>query len=57
MVGIVSAAILLGPMVFITSPFNDIGDTDGDKKAGRRTLPIALETGIRSSLPYLFLLA
>jgi 1,4-dihydroxy-2-naphthoate octaprenyltransferase len=47
---------MLGP-IFITSPFNDIGDTDGDKKAGRRTLPIALETGIRSSLPYLFLLA
>ena len=36
------AAIMLGSMVFITSPFNDIGDTDGDRKAGRRTIPIAL---------------
>jgi geranylgeranylglycerol-phosphate geranylgeranyltransferase len=39
---VIYAGIMLGSMVFITSPFNDIGDTDGDKKAGRRTIPIAL---------------
>lgn len=51
------AAIMLSSMVFITSPFDDIGNTDGDKKAGRRTIPIALGTRIRSSLPYSFLSA
>ena len=49
------AAIMLGSMVFITSPFNDIGDTDGDRKAGRRTIPIVIGTRNRSSLPYSFL--
>ena len=38
------AAIMIGSMVFITSPFNDIGDTDGDRKASRRTIPIVIGT-------------
>jgi geranylgeranylglycerol-phosphate geranylgeranyltransferase len=33
-------AIMLAIMVFITSPFNDVADVVGDKKAGRRTIPI-----------------
>jgi geranylgeranylglycerol-phosphate geranylgeranyltransferase len=33
---------MLGSMVFITSPFNDIGDIAGDKEAGRRTIPIVI---------------
>jgi geranylgeranylglycerol-phosphate geranylgeranyltransferase len=48
-------AIMLGSMVFITSPFNDIGDTDGDKKAGRKTIPIAL--GIRNTIKFAILVS
>ncbi len=36
------AASLLGIMIFVTSPLNDLGDIDGDKEAGRRTIPIAI---------------
>lgn len=36
------AALMLGAMVFITSPFNDLGDVAGDKAAGRRTIPIVI---------------
>lgn len=35
-------ALMLGSMVFITSPFNDLGDVEGDKAAGRRTIPIVI---------------
>lgn len=36
------AALMLGTMVFITSPLNDLGDVAGDKAAGRRTIPIVI---------------
>lgn len=35
-------AIMLAIMVFITSPFNDVADVIGDKKAGRKTIPIVI---------------
>jgi geranylgeranylglycerol-phosphate geranylgeranyltransferase len=35
-------SILLAIMVFITSPFNDVADVVGDKKAGRKTIPIVI---------------
>jgi geranylgeranylglycerol-phosphate geranylgeranyltransferase len=35
-------ALMLGTMIFITSPFNDMGDIVGDKAAGRRTIPIVI---------------
>ncbi|WP_366933100.1 UbiA family prenyltransferase [Nitrososphaera sp.] len=35
-------ALMLGTMIFITSPFNDMGDVAGDKAAGRRTIPIVI---------------
>lgn len=38
----VYVSLLLGSMVFITSPFNDLGDVAGDKAAGRRTIPIVI---------------
>ena len=34
--------LMLGMMVFITSPLNDLGDVSGDKAAGRRTIPIMI---------------
>jgi geranylgeranylglycerol-phosphate geranylgeranyltransferase len=36
------APIMLGTMVFITSPFNDVADVIGDKVAGRRTIPLVI---------------
>jgi len=36
------ASLMLGMMVFITSPINDLGDIAGDKLAGRRTIPIVI---------------
>ena len=36
------AALMLGIMVFITSPFNDLADVIGDKAAGRRTIPVVI---------------
>lgn len=36
------AASILGAMVFVTSPFNDIADIEGDRAAGRRTIPIVI---------------
>ena len=36
------AAALLGGMRFISSVLNDTGDVDGDKAAGRRTIPIVI---------------
>lgn len=38
----VYVSVILGSMVFITSPFNDLGDVAGDKAAGRRTIPIVI---------------
>jgi 4-hydroxybenzoate polyprenyltransferase len=38
----VYAVLMLGTMVFITSPFNDLGDIAGDKAEGRRTIPIVI---------------
>ncbi len=35
-------AIMLGCMVFITSPFNDVADMKGDLAAGRKTIPIVI---------------
>jgi geranylgeranylglycerol-phosphate geranylgeranyltransferase len=35
-------ASMLGIMIFVTSPLNDLGDIDGDKQAGRRTIPIVI---------------
>jgi geranylgeranylglycerol-phosphate geranylgeranyltransferase len=29
-------------MVFITSPFNDVADVEGDRAAGRKTIPIVI---------------
>lgn len=46
------AAVMLGALIFISSVFNDLGDVDGDRAAGRRTIPIvigksnAVKTGI-----------
>jgi geranylgeranylglycerol-phosphate geranylgeranyltransferase len=36
------AASMLGFMIFVTSPLNDLGDISGDKEAGRRTIPIVI---------------
>lgn len=36
------AALMVGIMIFITSPLNDLGDIKGDMESGRRTIPIAL---------------
>ena len=36
------AVIVLGGMRFISSVLNDTGDVDGDKAAGRRTIPIVI---------------
>lgn len=36
------AAIMLGALIFISSVFNDLGDVDGDRTAGRRTIPIVI---------------
>ena len=48
----VFSAAMLAMMVFVTSPLNDLGDIKGDKKAGRRTIPIVLgkENTIRLSM-------
>ncbi len=39
---IVLVVVVLGGMRFISSVLNDTGDVDGDKAAGRRTIPIAI---------------
>lgn len=36
------AAIMLGAFIFVSSVFNDLGDVDGDRAAGRRTIPIVI---------------
>ena len=39
---VASVLLTLALMVFISSTLNDMGDVDGDKAAGRRTVPIVL---------------
>jgi geranylgeranylglycerol-phosphate geranylgeranyltransferase len=43
---------MLAMMVFVTSPLNDLGDINGDKEAGRRTIPIVIgkENAVRLSI-------
>ena len=36
------AALMMGIMIFVTSPLNDLGDINGDRGAGRRTIPIVI---------------
>lgn len=36
------SGVIVALMVFVTSPLNDIGDINGDKAAGRRTIPIVI---------------
>lgn len=38
----VHAMFMLGAMIFISSVFNDLGDFQGDKAAGRRTIPVVI---------------
>jgi geranylgeranylglycerol-phosphate geranylgeranyltransferase len=38
----IHAMFMLGTMIFISSVFNDLGDFQGDKAAGRRTIPIVI---------------
>jgi geranylgeranylglycerol-phosphate geranylgeranyltransferase len=38
----IHAAFMLGTMRFISSVLNDTGDVEGDKAAGRRTIPIVI---------------
>jgi geranylgeranylglycerol-phosphate geranylgeranyltransferase len=46
------SGMMLALMVFVTSPLNDLGDIDGDKHAGRRTIPIIIgnENTVRLSI-------
>jgi geranylgeranylglycerol-phosphate geranylgeranyltransferase len=39
---VASVFLTLALMVFISSTLNDMGDTDGDRAAGRRTMPIVM---------------
>jgi geranylgeranylglycerol-phosphate geranylgeranyltransferase len=39
---VASVLLTLALMVFISSTLNDMGDVDGDKAAGRRTIPIVI---------------
>jgi geranylgeranylglycerol-phosphate geranylgeranyltransferase len=39
---VASVFLTLALMVFISSTLNDMGDTDGDRAAGRRTIPIVI---------------
>jgi geranylgeranylglycerol-phosphate geranylgeranyltransferase len=41
-VWVASALLTLALMVFISSTLNDMGDVDGDRAAGRRTMPIVV---------------
>ena len=34
--------LMLGIMIFVTSPLNDLGDISGDRGAGQRTIPIVI---------------
>lgn len=39
---VIGVLLTLALMVFISSTLNDMGDVDGDKAAGRRTIPIVI---------------
>jgi geranylgeranylglycerol-phosphate geranylgeranyltransferase len=39
---VISVLLTLAIMVFISSTLNDMGDVEGDKAAGRRTIPIVI---------------
>jgi geranylgeranylglycerol-phosphate geranylgeranyltransferase len=49
---LVHALSMLAIMIFISSTLNDMGDVDGDRAAGRRTVPIVIGKGntIRMSM-------
>ncbi len=38
----IHAMFMFGTMIFVSSVFNDLGDVQGDKAAGRRTIPIVI---------------
>jgi geranylgeranylglycerol-phosphate geranylgeranyltransferase len=48
----ISASIILFLMYFINGPLGDIGDMNGDKKVGRRTIPIVL--GMKKTFGIIF---
>ena len=50
-----SVLLTLALMVFISSTLNDMGDVDGDKAAGRRTIPIVI--GSESTIKLTMMLA
>ena len=52
----IHAVIILGAMRFISSVLNDTGDVEGDRAAGRRTIPIVLgrENTIKVSILVVF---
>lgn len=49
------AMIMLGIMIFISSTLNDLGDVEGDRAAGRRTIPIVM--GKATTIKFLTVLA
>jgi len=52
---VASVLLTLALMVFISSTLNDMGDVDGDKAAGRRTIPIVI--GNQSTIKLTMILA
>jgi geranylgeranylglycerol-phosphate geranylgeranyltransferase len=52
---VVSVLLTLALMVFISSTLNDMGDVNGDKAAGRRTIPIVI--GMESTIKLTMILA
>jgi 4-hydroxybenzoate polyprenyltransferase len=51
----VHAVLMLGMMIFITSPVSDAADITGDSLAGRRTIPIVI--GSENTIKMAILLA
>jgi geranylgeranylglycerol-phosphate geranylgeranyltransferase len=52
---LIHSLLMLAIMIFISSTLNDLGDVDGDKAAGRRTVPIVI--GKASTIRLAILLA
>jgi geranylgeranylglycerol-phosphate geranylgeranyltransferase len=48
----ISASVIFFLMYFINGPLGDIGDINGDKKGGRRTIPIVL--GVKNTFGVIF---
>jgi geranylgeranylglycerol-phosphate geranylgeranyltransferase len=48
----ISASVIFFLMYFINGPLGDIGDINGDKKGGRRTIPIVL--GVQKTFGVIF---